>query len=120
MQASEYERLDQAEDRLWWFRALRLFLDRLLPSAKLNQQALDIGCGTGGLMHQLEAQQYNTAGMDISPMALGFARKRVIGPLARASANQLPFRNEVFDLVTCVDLLEGGAAGEVSRLNRWK
>jgi SAM-dependent methyltransferase len=110
MQASEYERLDRAEEKLWWFRALRLFLRRLLPAAQRGQRALDIGCGTGGLLPQLTATNYETNGIDLSDIALGFAKQRATGGLAQASANQLPFRSAAFDLVTCVDVLEIAAA----------
>lgn len=110
MQASEYERLDRAEDRLWWSRALRLFLARLLPKARPGQRALDIGCGTGGLLRQLETTNYRTTGIDFSALALALARRRAQGNLARASANELSFRDEAFDLVTCVDLLEIASA----------
>ncbi len=106
MQAKEYERLDRAEEKLWWFRALRLFLRRLLPAARRGQHALDIGCGTGGLLQQLGAANYETSGIDFSNVALGFAQRRAAGGLAQASANQLPFRDAAFDLVTCIDLLE--------------
>jgi ubiquinone/menaquinone biosynthesis C-methylase UbiE len=106
MQAKEYERLDRAEEKLWWFRALRLFLRRLLPVAQGGQRALDIGCGTGGLLRQLIDTNYETSGIDLSNIALGFARRRAADGLAQGSANQLPFLAAAFDLVTCVDLLE--------------
>ncbi len=105
MQAQEYARLDRAEGRLWWFRALRLFLRRLLPAVQRGRRAFDIGCGTGGLLRELAAD-YETVGIDLSAIALDFASQRLAGGLAQASANQLPFCSEAFDLVTCVDLLE--------------
>jgi SAM-dependent methyltransferase len=106
MQTSEYQRLHEAEDRLWWFRALHLFLRLLLPKTAGSSLALDIGCGTGGLLRRLAAWQVSPHGVDFSAAALQFARHRQAVPLAQASANALPFTTGAFDLVTCIDVLE--------------
>lgn len=109
MQAQEYERLDRAEGQLWWFRALRLFLFRLLPVGKPGQRALDIGCGTGGLVQALSTAGYEVNGIDLSAIALSFARAKIASGLVQADAAHLPLRSGAFDLVTCVDLLEVGS-----------
>lgn len=108
MQSVEYKRLYQAEGRLWWFRAMHLFLLKLLPKEhhqKPNLFALDIGCGTGALLGQLLAAGFETLGLDYSPIALEYAGRRPNHGLLRASANDLPF-DSTFDLVVSVDLLE--------------
>lgn len=104
MQAREYENLFAAEDRLWWFRALRKFIDILLPP-RVGERMLDIGCGTGGLLRYFIAQGRSVIGIDYSMGALVLAHSRG-GTYARADAMHLPFARHAFDAVTCVDLLE--------------
>lgn len=104
MQAAEYQRLNDAERRLWWFRALHSYIRVLLPRMAAAN-ALDIGCGTGGLLARLADWGQNPMGIDFSPQALQFAKHQG-APLAQASADDLPFASASFDLVTCVDVLE--------------
>ncbi len=106
MQAEEYYRLYQAEERMWWFRGLRMFLGRLLPSdSSQSLKALDIGCGTGGFLRYLSRRGFRAVGLDYSPVALQYAARRDAASLIRGSANDLPFRG-TFDLVVCVNVLE--------------
>lgn len=105
MQSREYDRLYQAEDRHWWFRALRLFITRLLPKPELGLLALDVGCGTGGLMKTLLEVGYRPIGLDFSVDALRFASRRENNGLIRTNASDLPFI-PIFDLVISIDLLE--------------
>lgn len=105
MQKKEYDRLYHAEERLWWFRALHLFLLRLLPRSQPGLRALDLGCGTGGFLTKLTAAGYRSVGMDISATALQHAASRGHATLVQASANAIPFA-PAFDLVVCVDVLE--------------
>lgn len=110
MIAGEYERLYKAEEHLWWFRAMHLFLLRLLPrEPRVPREllALDIGCGTGGFLKKLTGAGYKTIGLEYTRVALDYARLRQDHGLLQASANELPFES-AFDLVVCVDLLEVG------------
>lgn len=108
MQAAEYPRLFAAEERLWWFRALHRAVRNLLPAAASGRRLLELGCGTGGLMAQLHQAGFAVSGVDYADQALHYAHARRVGPVARASANQLPFANASFDCLTCVDVLEVG------------
>lgn len=105
MQDQEYALMYAAEDRLWWFRALHLMLNRVLPGRTTQGRVLDIGCGTGGLLERLVQEGYVAFGLDYAAVALRYARQRQLHHLVRASANAIPF-GETFDLVTCVDVLE--------------
>lgn len=108
MQPVEYQLLSEAEQTHWWFKALRLFLERYLPDGPdpaLRRLALDIGCGTGAWMRHLADQGYRVVGVDYSPLALELARKDARLLLVRASADRLPFHSS-FDLVTSIDVLE--------------
>lgn len=107
MNLTEYENLYRSEERMWWFRALRLFLAKFLPKTTFEEGkvALDIGCGTGGLLASLSSFGYMAIGLDFSSKALQYARRRTEQSLVRGSANELPLVGG-FDLVTCIDVLE--------------
>jgi SAM-dependent methyltransferase len=96
--------MNSAEEKLWWFRAMHLFVRRCLPS-EIHGATLDIGCGTGSLLRQFADAGLTVFGLDYSRIALGFAKKRVKDNLVRASANELPFA-AAFELVVSVDVLE--------------
>ncbi len=74
-----------------------------------DQRLLDIGCGEGYYLQQLvaasvaEPAQFDTAGIDVSKLAVKLAAKRKSGgKMAVASAYALPFFGEVFDTVLSV------------------
>ena len=48
MELREYELMDAAEGRMWWYRALHVRLCDAL--AGVRGRVLDAGCGTGGLL----------------------------------------------------------------------
>jgi SAM-dependent methyltransferase len=104
----EYERTAAAEDQHWWFRELRMMCHGLLRGAtdsdSRNGRALDVGCGTGGNLRWIE-RRLPAVGLDLSPLALAYARRRVVSPLVRGTLSSLPFRSARFELVTCTDVL---------------
>jgi SAM-dependent methyltransferase len=107
MEQSEYRRLYELEDNLWWFRGMEqislALLDRFVD-AERRLDLLDAGCGTGGMLSALA--RYGTAtGLDLSQAALRFARERDHGALTRGSVAELPFTDDSFDLVTSFDVL---------------
>jgi SAM-dependent methyltransferase len=113
----------ELEDHHWWYRGMetiaRAFLNQHLPAAA-DRQILDAGCGTGGAMRYFLPDFGRVTGFDVSALALQLCQARGLKRLARASALQVPFRGESFDLVTCFDviyLLEG-AAQAVAELRR--
>lgn len=60
---------------------------------------LDLGCGTGALLHEL-ARMASPFGLDVSAAMLRRARPRNPGlPLVRADAGALPFRDGSFQTV---------------------
>jgi len=125
---SYYQRLSTIEERHWWARGMRdvmaqLFKRRLTTGAPLR--ILDVGCGTGYLLHWLRRYAGDNApvGVDIAPRALHFCRSRGVSKLARAHAGQLPFADQSFDLVICIDLIQhlepsGAAAGAIEEIVR--
>lgn len=69
---------------------------------------LDIGCGRGELLQAYSANGGNTVGFDYSPAAVKLSSNwrddNVV--VIRASATALPFREQVFDRVIMLDLVE--------------
>ncbi len=56
-------------------------------------------------MRSAEASRPRAVGLDLSPLAIGFARRGCVSPLVRGSVLALPFRDGSFDLVLCADVL---------------
>jgi SAM-dependent methyltransferase len=109
MQKREYVALFEAEEKVWWFRAMYLFLGKVLQPCLGDQKfVLDVGCGTGGLIKELGVQGHNVIGLDYSLIGLKMAKQRPNSGLLQADGNKIPFRNN-FDLVICIDVLELGA-----------
>lgn len=106
MNRREYERLFRAEEEMWWFRAMHLFLQKILR-VYLGDQSfiLDVGCGTGGLIKAIGEKGHRVVGLDYSAVALDMSKRRPNFGLLRANGNAIPFRNK-FDFVFSIDLLE--------------
>ncbi|MGE0132511.1 MAG: class I SAM-dependent methyltransferase [Blastocatellales bacterium] len=109
MQTEDYEYLYKLEENFWWFAGMReitgVLLDPFLPPH--DRAILDAGCGTGGNLEWLARYAGNggIVGIDLISTALEFCRERNHEQLARASATDLPFAGESFDLVTSFDVL---------------
>lgn len=72
----------------------------ILRDFPLAKTALDIGCGEGQLMLQLEAADITTTGIDLSKVALAEARKQVKGTLLEGNFEQWEFLGtQKFDLI---------------------
>ncbi|HUV42940.1 MAG TPA: methyltransferase domain-containing protein [Patescibacteria group bacterium] len=70
---------------------------KLKPKSKV----LDVGCGSGFFTYYL-AKRYQVTGLDFSKKMLALnPHKRLI----KASAYQIPFKDNTFDLVFCSNLL---------------
>lgn len=72
------------------------------PSATTPGIALDAGCGTGAQTAILARLGYHPHGLDLSAGLLALARARLPDArLARGCLEQLPYRDAVFDAITC-------------------
>jgi SAM-dependent methyltransferase len=109
MQQHTYGIMDEVEGSHWWFvgrRAiLESFLETLVPGPRSQgPKILDVGCGTGANLEMLA--QYGAAqGVDVSDDALEFCRKKGLDA-RKGLAEELPFEDESFDLVTALDVVE--------------
>ncbi len=110
MQAKDFEDLYETEEKMWWFAGMREISAALLDefSPKNIENILDIGCGTGLNLEWLKrygAHEASIKGLDVEAVALSFCRARGQHYLVQASATDLPFPDEYFDLVTSFDVL---------------
>lgn len=127
MNAEEYHKLAEIEDRMWYFRALHGHVERELEVALDETPAavLDAGCGTGGLIRRLGPPHphWIWTGVDVSELACELAVQRLqagAGMAAGAvrdgnapgavrievaSVTALPFRDDSFDAIVSADVL---------------
>jgi len=73
--------------------------------------SLDVGCGGGIIAEDLAAISKSTTGVDISKASLETAREHAKSNgldinYLEAYAEELPFDDNTFDLITCCDVLE--------------
>ncbi|MBI4545324.1 MAG: class I SAM-dependent methyltransferase [Gemmatimonadetes bacterium] len=106
MEADLYPQFFALEERHWWFRAMRALQWQLLRQvAEPPGRVLDVGCGTGRWLEELQAE-FQADGCDLAGEALRFSRTRGIERLVQASALELPYRDGSYGLVTALGVLE--------------
>jgi SAM-dependent methyltransferase len=97
----------QAERDHFWFKGFRQFVTPLIEQALTGvsqPKILDCGCGTGSNL-SLVGEYGDAYGFDLTPRGLRYARDHFHHRVARASAAQVPFKSQLFDLVTSFDVL---------------
>ena len=110
MENDEYKIMYDLEQSYWWFLGkqflVRENLRRLISKGFKKRNILDIGSGTGIVLKVLES--FGTPyGIEVSPRAIHFLRKRNLKSIALSDANQsIPFKNDTFSAITCLDVLE--------------
>jgi ubiquinone/menaquinone biosynthesis C-methylase UbiE len=114
MNNDEYLKLAEVEDQMWYFRSLHAHMRRELKtrmrvSGRSGVHVLDAGCGTGGMLLRLRAQEpaWRWSGIDFMPLACELARQRC-GPgvdIRAASITELPFEDQSFDAITSGDVV---------------
>lgn len=114
MRAEDFDLLYSLEEKYWWFVAMRQITDtvaaRQLSSAPIR--ILDAGCGTGfNLVHYGSAPGRDVYGLDLTMDALQWVRKRGFTRITQASAAEIPFASETFDLVFSFDVLQQMPSG---------
>ncbi len=87
------------------------FLQRVseMAAAESPRRVLEVGCGEGVVLAALAARLPGTRfdGLELDQTALGEARVRCpSATLVRGDACELPFGDQCFDLVVCLEVLE--------------
>ena len=111
MQQHTYAIMNRVEDSHWWYVGRRAILESFLleiinnPKSKIqNPKLLDVGCGTGGNLEMLE--KFGQAeGVDVSDDALEFCKSKGL-KVHKGLAEELPFDDESFEIVTALDVVE--------------
>jgi ubiquinone/menaquinone biosynthesis C-methylase UbiE len=106
----EYGRMYEREDSYWYFQGRRAIISGLLrrnlPIKSRPLRVLDVGCGTGLMLEHLQGLGQRPVGLDKHELALSFCRKRGAKSLLRADVTRLPFRDDSFDVILALDLIE--------------
>ncbi len=112
MEAPLFDELYRIEQQHWWFVARRRIINSLVNryAHQTTQQPLkicELGCGTGGNLASWAEQGHDVVGMDASEKALDYARQR-LGDRVKLGRlpDQVPFREESFDVILMADVLE--------------
>lgn len=108
MYEHEYEAMFGLEDVYWWFIARRQLAVEILRrelASRPDARILDVGCGTGSNLSAF-AELGRATGIDASPDALAYCRKRGVETVSLAEIERLPFADATFDVVTAMDVLE--------------
>ena len=108
MNPDEYTRMRDREDHYWWFvgrRKLALGLLRNYFANRKNPIVLDLGCGTGVISQEM-GEWSEVVSLDMSPLALGFCRKRGLTRLVQADGTALPMKDDSVDALVGLDIFE--------------
>ncbi len=106
---SEFRMMYEAEEKLWWYRILH---EKVLTEIqhkfghKKDISILDLGCGTGGLLHFLLQHNYqNLRGIDYSDASIYFSKLRNLN-VQKATIDNISalFETQQFDVIICNDV----------------
>lgn len=107
MQKYLYSDLYDLEETHWWHKSKRDLVSFFLRINLLNKKTkiLDVGCGTG---KNLEAfSRYGkVSGIDNSPDAIAFCKKRGFKDVTLGSIEKMPYKKDHFGAITALDVLE--------------
>ena len=110
MKEHTYPIMFRVEQSHWWYTGRRKiladFVEKICRQVKDRRpRILDVGCGTGANLLMLS--NYGDAeGVDVSEDALAFCRERGLDKVRLGAAEELPYEDGAFDLVTAFDVVE--------------
>lgn len=107
MRKDLYEDLYNLESKHWWHISKRRAVRQLIEKYNFeeNPQILDIGCGTGKNMEELQ-NLGSVSGLDSSNEALKYCKKRGLNKLILGTAEKTSLGSSLFDVITLLDVLE--------------
>ena len=125
METTNYEKFQTSNPVVG--RLISRFYGRVagLAASLSPESVLDAGCGEGETLERLAPLLPEAVtGVDLNPDSVAFTRKRIPGgEFSVADILDLPFEDESFDLVFCLEVLEhipdpGPAVDELARVCR--
>jgi len=110
LEQQAYREQFETEDAHWWFEGRRAVIWALLHRAGLTAtggglRILDAGCGTGRNLIEF-GPLGDARGIDSSPEAIDFCRRRGVLGATEGRLESLPFDDGSFDLILATDVLE--------------
>ena len=105
MKYEEIKMMYNLEANHWWFTARRRLIVYLFEKYCKRGLLLDLGCGTGINLSTFK-KFTKVKGIDSSLLALEFCRKRGHNNVVKAKAEKLPFKDNAFDTILALDILE--------------
>ena len=110
MMEHTYPILYEVEQSHWWHvgrrRIIAEFVEEICEQVTDRvPRILDVGCGTGANLLML-SKFGEAEGVDVSHDALSFCRERGVQKVTHGAAEQLPYDDASFDLVTALDVVE--------------
>jgi SAM-dependent methyltransferase len=106
-----YDEMYRVEQDHWWFRARREIVWSLVRRyvgvpAERRLKICELGCGTGGNL-AVVAERHDVVGVECSPQALEYARRRLGNRVIRGRLpDDVDLPPESFDVVLLTDVLE--------------
>lgn len=107
MEQHAYREQFELEETHWWFAGRRAVIRALLTATATptGVRLLDAGCGTGHNLREFGAAA-TARGVDVSPQAIEFCRRRGVEGVIEGRIERLPFDDGSFDLILATDVLE--------------
>lgn len=110
MMEHTYPILYAVEQTHWWYIGRRRILSGFVEDicrkvTDRKPRILDVGCGTGANLLML-SEYGHVEGVDVSEDALAFCRARGLDKVKLGAAEELPYEDGTFDLVTAFDVVE--------------
>lgn len=105
-----YTSFYELEETHWWYVGRRQIIASFVKEicAEINDRRpriLDVGCGTGANLKML-SRFGDAEGVDVSQDAIDFCRERGLTNVKLGAAEELPYNDGTFDLVTALDVVE--------------
>lgn len=105
-----YASFYEVEGSHWWYRGRRKIISSFVREIcshikDRRPKILDVGCGTGANLVML-GEFGEAHGIDVSHDALAFCRERGLENVRHGAAEELPYKDGTFDLVTALDVVE--------------
>ena len=97
----------EVDEHHWWYRGRRQVIRAELSRLPLPAGAavLDAGCGSGRTLLELAAFGH-VSGIELDPDAAEVAASTAYGEVLVGRLEELPWEDETFDLITCLDVIE--------------